>query len=93
MFECRKCGKCCTLFRFFPEDSEIRLALDSGDGTCRYFDRESRLCKIYGSRPIICNHSKYYDECLKDSMTREEFENFLNVFCEKIRNDDFEGLG
>ncbi|MBQ7219412.1 MAG: YkgJ family cysteine cluster protein [Synergistaceae bacterium] len=88
MFECRKCGKCCTLFHMFPEGDSIREALDSGDGICRYFDRESRLCSIYESRPIICNHARYYDEYLKDRMTCEEFDVFLNTFCERIRSDD-----
>ena len=88
MFQCRKCGKCCTLFRLFPEDSEWRLKLDSGDGTCRYFDRQSRLCSIYDTRPLICNNARFYDECLKDSMSREEFDSFLNEYCEKIRNGE-----
>ena len=88
MFECQKCGKCCTLFHLFPEDYEVRIKLDSGDGTCKYFDRASRLCTIYESRPIICNNARYYDEHLKDRMTREEFDVFLKIFCERIRRDD-----
>ncbi len=87
-FQCQKCGKCCTIFHVFPEDSEIRTALDSGDGTCRYFDRESRLCTIYDSRPLICNNERYYAECLKDSITREEFDAILSEYCEKIRSDE-----
>lgn len=88
MFTCRKCGKCCTKFRLFPEGSKWRNELDRGDGTCRYFDENSRLCSIYASRPLICNNVRYYDECLKDSMTREEFDEWLNEYCEKIRNDE-----
>ena len=87
-FECKKCGKCCTLFHWFREDDPTRIMLDSGDGTCKYFDRASRLCSIYESRPIICNHSQYFDEYLKDRMTREDFDVFLNLFCERIRSDD-----
>ena len=87
-FHCRKCGKCCECFRFFPEDSRERRTLDSGDGTCRYFDRESRLCSIYDRRPIICDNERYYAECLKDTMTREEFDAVLNEYCEKIRSDN-----
>ena len=82
-FNCRKCGKCCTLFHLFPEDSEARITLDSRDGTCRYFDRESHLCSIYDRRPIICDNGRYYTERLKDSMSRVEFEAFLNEYCEK----------
>ena len=86
MFECRKCGRCCTLFRLFPEDNYWRNELDSGDGTCKFFDRSARLCSIYETRPIICNNARYYEEFLKDRMTREEFDVFLNTFCERIRN-------
>ena len=88
MFECRKYGKCCTRFHSFPEGSEWRNMLDSGDGTCRYLDRTAMLCSIYESRPIICNNVKYYDECLKDLMTREEFDGWLNKYCSMIRNDE-----
>ena len=87
MFECKKCGKCCTVFHIFPEDSELRIMLDSGDGTCKYFDRETRLCTIYASRPSFCDHDRYYDEYLKDEMSREEFEVLVKIFCEKIRRD------
>ena len=88
MLECKRCGKCCTLFHLFQKDDEVRIKLDSGDGTCKYFDRASRLCTIYSSRPIICNHERYYDEYLSDRMTREEYDVFLKIFCERIRRDD-----
>ena len=88
MFECKKCGKCCTLFHLFPKDNELRIMLDSGDGTCKYFDRASRLCSIYESRPIICNHAKYYEQYLKDRLTREDYDVFMKLFCDRIRGDD-----
>ena len=88
MFECKKCGKCCTLFHLFPKDNSIRNQLDSGDGTCKYFDRASRLCSIYESRPIICNHARYYAEYLKERLTREDYDVFMKLFCERIRGDD-----
>ncbi len=88
VFTCKKCGKCCTLFHLFTKGTYPRNELDSGDGTCKYFDRETRLCTIYASRPLICNHDRYYDEYLKDRITREEFDAFLNIFCERIRRDD-----
>lgn len=88
MFQCQKCGTCCTLFHLFPENNFWRGELDSGDGTCRYFDRSSRLCTIYDSRPVICNNIRYYNEYLKDFMTRGEFDALLNEDCRKIRSDE-----
>ena len=88
MFQCHKCGKCCTRFHDFPEGNEWRNLLDSGDGICKYFNKVKRLCSIYESRPVICNNVRYYDEFLKDSMTREEFDSWLNKYCSMIRNDE-----
>lgn len=87
MFECKKCGKCCTRFKNFPEGDKWRIELDSGDGTCKYFDRSAHLCTIYESRPIICSNVMYYNSVLKDTMTREKFDEFLNKYCELIRSE------
>ena len=87
MFICRMCGKCCTRFKSFPEGNEWRNILDSGDGICKYLDRSKGLCTIYDSRPIICNNVMYYDSFLRDIMTREKFDEFLNKYCELIRSE------
>ena len=93
MFECKKCGKCCELMiylqRTLPEDfSDLRETakeLDSGDGICKYLDRESRLCRIYDNRPVLCNNILFYEQRLKDFMTRDKFDEILNLSCQMIR--------
>lgn len=41
----------------------------------------------FESRPIICSNVMYYNSVLKDTMTREEFDEFLNKYCELIRSE------
>lgn len=96
MFTCKKCGKCCThmkdLQQNLPDElsdfQELANTLDSGDGVCRHLDRITRLCMIYESRPLLCNNVLFYEQKLKDFMTREEFDEILNLSCEIIRSDD-----
>ena len=96
MFICRKCGKCCELMKYlqqslpeeFADFRELAKELDSGDGICRYLDREARLCRIYESRPLLCNNALFFEQRLKDLMTREEFDKILNFSCKTIRSDE-----
>lgn len=30
------------------------MALDAGNGVCKYLDREADICTIYDSRPDLC---------------------------------------
>jgi Fe-S-cluster containining protein len=46
MFPCTGCGECCRHVNGTP--------LDRGDGVCRNYDRHSRGCSIYSTRPDIC---------------------------------------
>ncbi|MBR1486400.1 MAG: YkgJ family cysteine cluster protein [Synergistaceae bacterium] len=92
-FRCRKCGECCTYMKAlqnnipdgFEKFRDIAIELDSGDGVCKYLDRNSRLCKIYESRPAICNYELFF-EMVKDELTPEQFDEILNDSCEIIRN-------
>jgi len=75
-----------------PGISQIAAELNNGSGTCKYFDSDSRLCRIYDSRPIICNNKKFYDQNLKNVMTRENFDEILILSCESIRSGNYERL-
>ncbi|MBQ7561542.1 MAG: YkgJ family cysteine cluster protein [Synergistaceae bacterium] len=75
-----------------PEISQIAAELNNGSGTCKYFDSDSRLCRIYDSRPIICNNKKFYEQNLKNVMTREKFDEILISSCESIRSGNYERL-
>ncbi len=82
MFPCDKCGLCCQSVSKSP----IYKELDRGDGTCRYYDDEKRLCSIYDKRPLLCNVDAYYDTYLKDQMSREAYYQMNLAVCEQLKN-------
>lgn len=49
-FPCERCGACC---RNVDKAEETRF-LDRGDGSCRHYDDQFKICSIYESRPAIC---------------------------------------
>lgn len=53
--------------------SELYSDLDRGDGICKHFDIETKLCLIYTNRPDKCNIDKIYDICYKEKMSREQY--------------------
>jgi len=68
-FPCESCGGCCKkLFvnglRPESNEREIFQKLDSGRGSCKYFDSLNNRCKIYKSRPWLCRRDvlwkRYY---------------------------------
>ena len=82
MFNCEMCGNCCrrigkTLFA-------KGMALP--DGSCKYLNKETNLCKIYNERPIFCRVDDYYDKFLFNQMTREEFYRKNKEICRKWQN-------
>ena len=48
-FKCTRCGLCCQhISHVLPEfDTD-------GTGVCCHYDPETKLCRIYESRPLIC---------------------------------------
>ena len=81
-FDCDKCGLCCRNLK----KTFLSADLDRGDGVCKNFDEKNNLCKIYYSRPLICNVDAYYEKFLKNSMTREKFHEINYAVCKKIKN-------
>lgn len=55
MFICDKCGLCCMKIG----ESPIYSFLDRGDGICKYFDYDTKLCSIYDERPVMCNYMSF----------------------------------
>lgn len=51
IFHCTRCGACCSQLELF---GPAYAHLDDGTGVCRHFDRTTRLCSVYGQRPLIC---------------------------------------
>lgn len=68
-FQCDQCGLCCIGL----DKKKITAELHDGDGICRHLDRDTMRCSIYETRPVFCRVDEYYDRCLSDKMSREEY--------------------
>lgn len=80
-FQCDKCGACCRLLNLF---GPAYSSLDRGDGVCKYLDLDTNLCKIYETRPIICNVEQGYKEFFS-SIPYEEYINKTMDGCKKLK--------
>jgi len=81
MFNCDKCGLCCTQLR----ESSIYHELDRGDGVCQFFDEETRLCTIYLNRPLLCNVDDAHETYFKCKMSREEYYRLNYEACSNLK--------
>ncbi len=86
MFQCKKCGSCCSNVNLSP----LYADLDRGDGKCRYFDDKLRLCKIYLNRPLKCNVDETYNAYFRDKMSRSDFYKLNYEACIKLQQKDLE---
>lgn len=80
-FACDRCGCCCMQLDL----SEIYHDLDRGDGVCKYFDTETKLCSIYEKRPIKCNVDQMYHLFFEKKMTKEEFYEINHRACIELK--------
>lgn len=80
-FSCDRCGLCCRHIK----NIELLKELDDGTGTCRFLNRETNLCSIYNSRPLICNVDDAYEIFFKENMTREEYYMLNYSACKKFK--------
>lgn len=81
IFECTKCDICCRNIDKIPELSKFH----TGDGACIYLSDEN-LCKIYLSRPDICNVEKMYETYYKRIMSKEEYVQLNMEGCRVLQN-------
>ena len=79
-FECNQCGLCCQNLLL----SDLYSELDRGDGICKYFVEETRLCSIYETRPLKCNVNAYYDKFLSKMMSRAQWHKINRDICYKL---------
>lgn len=68
-FPCTQCGLCCQNVNLADETH----FLDRGDGTCRHYNENSKLCTIYATRPEICQVERQYILRYADSYSWDEF--------------------
>ncbi|MBY0453397.1 MAG: YkgJ family cysteine cluster protein [Burkholderiaceae bacterium] len=55
-FPCNQCGICCQRVHWAEETK----FLDRGDGVCKHYAQDSKLCTIYAQRPEICRVDRQY---------------------------------
>lgn len=81
MIECTKCGACCTQLGRHALYAE----LDRGDGVCWHFEEVERTCRIYATRPEICQSEKMYQRYFSH-MSREDFVAINQQLCEQAKS-------
>ena len=79
-FPCTQCGKCCMYVNLFPQTQ----ALDRGDGICKNYEVNTKLCKVYDHRPEICNIHFQYTHKFADKMSWDEFVQMNLKVCELL---------
>ena len=83
MFKCDCCGLCCMNLK----KSDIYSDLDRGDGVCKYFDMETKLCSIYINRPDKCNVDKTYEVYFKNKISLEEYYQLNYEACSELKKE------
>lgn len=78
-FPCNACGECCCRVH----QSEQTAFLDRGDGICRYFDEQTKLCTIYETRPLVCRVEDYYVAHLQQVIDWQDFVQINLAICEQ----------
>lgn len=81
MFFCDKCGLCCMNIGA----STIYEKLDRGDGICKFFDEETKLCTIYEKRPLLCNLEETYKIYFKGKMSKNEYDQLNSEACKRLK--------
>jgi uncharacterized protein len=82
IFDCHRCGACCKLTNL----SEQGTDLDISDGVCRHFDELNNICKIYETRPEICNVSVMYEKFYKSRYDWTTFSQTNQEICQHLEN-------
>lgn len=82
-FPCTSCGECCRRVHL----SEQTAFLDRGDGVCRHFDDESKLCTIYETRPLVCRVEDYYRLHLADQIEWADFVTLNVEICRQFQQE------
>jgi len=103
---CKKCGDCCRSFNNIPRQHLLQADeqfakiypesvrpsdLDRGDGTCKFLDEKTNMCKIYDHRPALCDVTKVFHvfsdaghiDCTLESFIQET----VDLRCNKVAQD------
>lgn len=85
-FDCSKCGLCCRLVGMLDEIPEPLECDESG--VCIYLDKDTNLCTIYDSRPLICRVDDLYDQVYKDKMSRSNYYKQCHKLCDILMKNN-----
>ncbi len=80
-FPCTSCGACCRSL----SGSDVYRKLDRGDGTCRYYDDQTRLCSIYTNRPSECKIDHTYEMSLSDRISKDDYYDLNIKACNELQ--------
>ena len=80
-FTCSCCGACCQQLEVFGEKYRW---LDSGNGTCVYFDAKTNLCSVYEIRPLICRVDYGYS-LYASKLPYDEYIRLTNIACNLLQ--------
>lgn len=80
-FPCTQCGRCC---------EHVNLALetrflDRGDGACRHYNSNTRLCSVYTTRPDICRVGLQYKTHYQDLCSWDDFVKLNLEVCQQLQ--------
>ncbi|MCL2014717.1 MAG: YkgJ family cysteine cluster protein [Defluviitaleaceae bacterium] len=81
MFNCKQCGSCCQSIG----GNEIYRNLDNGNGICINYDAETKLCKIYPERPLLCRIDDAYFAFFAEEFSQEEYFEMNYKACAALR--------
>ena len=84
MFKCDCCGCCCQNLKKSP----LYADLDDGTGVCKYFSRKTKLCTIYGRRPIKCNIDLMYKKKFKKHFSLKEYYALNHQACAQLKEEE-----
>lgn len=84
MFKCDCCGLCCMNLNM----SEIYNDLNRGDGICKYFDIDTKLCTIYATRPEKCNVDRTYEKYFKEKISLDQYYELNYEACKRLKEGE-----
>lgn len=82
-FPCSGCGACCKSILLSPKTAW----LDRGDGVCKHFDDNGRVCTIYENRPDVCNVRKMYEKLYVNYYSWSDFVGVNKKACENLLDE------
>jgi Fe-S-cluster containining protein len=79
IWECTGCGKCCEDVKNIVPNFALK------DGTCCHLDVDTRQCKIYFERPLVCRVDEHYETNLKYFMDKDRYYTQQQIMCELVK--------